>query len=55
MTESARKEVERQIDENRAAIQKAEQESRRIHEVLKESQRVRRDVLPKLKKAGQVR
>lgn len=55
MTKEAKAEVERQLRENQKAVQRAQEESRRIHEALKESRRVRRDAMPKLKKAGYVR
>jgi hypothetical protein len=42
----------RQIEDNRRAVERAEEVSRRIREALAESQRVRREVLPKLKRAG---
>jgi len=48
-------EVRRQLEEDRVAVQEAQEESRRIEEALKESQRVRRESLPKLQRAGRVR
>lgn len=50
-----RQEIDRQLREHQEARRRAQEESRRIAETLKESERVRRDALPKLKKAGQVR
>ena len=48
-------EILRRMEEDRAAVQRAREESRRIAETLKQSRRVRRAVMPKLRRAGQVR
>jgi hypothetical protein len=48
-------EIQRRVEEDRAAVQRAREESRRIAAALEESQRVRRDSLPKLKRAWLVR
>ncbi len=45
----------RQLEQDRAAVLAAKDESRRIAAALANSKRVTRDVLPKLKRAGQVR
>jgi hypothetical protein len=45
----------RHIEEDRAAVQRAKEESRRIAETIEQSRRVRRTVIPKLRKAGLVR
>jgi hypothetical protein len=50
-----REEMQRQVEEDRAAVQRAQEESRRIDATLKQSRRVRRDSLPKLRRLGQVR
>ena len=47
--------LRRQIEEDRAAVKRAREESRRIAKALEQSRRVRRTVLPKLRRAGQVR
>ena len=54
MTTLTSDEVQRQIEDNRAAVERAQEQSRRIHETLAESERVRREVLPKLKRAGRL-
>ena len=50
-----REEIDRQLRAQEEVLRRAREESRRIAETLKESERVRRDALPKLKKAGQIR
>lgn len=45
----------KQLEADREALERARDESRRIEQTLRESRRVRRDVLPKLQKAGQAR
>jgi hypothetical protein len=46
VTATDRAAIEKQLRENGEAIEKATKQSRRIHEVLKESQRVRRNAIP---------
>ena len=50
-----REAAEQQIEEDRRALARARAELRRIDEALRESRRVRREALPKLKRAGLVR
>jgi hypothetical protein len=45
----------RRLEDDRAAVRRARDESRRIAQVLQRSQRVSQEVLPKLRRAGQVR
>lgn len=55
MTRTQYDERLRQIQEDEAALDDADDELRRIQQTIRTSQRVRRDALPKLKKAGRVR
>ncbi|HEX5533942.1 MAG TPA: hypothetical protein VFX33_09410 [Actinomycetales bacterium] len=48
-------EARRELEDDRAAVRRAREESRRIAAALRESRRVTRDALPKLKAAGQIR
>jgi hypothetical protein len=45
----------RRLEDDRAAVRRAREESRRIAEALQRSQRVTQEVLPKLKRSGQLR
>jgi hypothetical protein len=46
---------ERQLEDDRAALARAQEQLRRIEKALRDSKRVRRDALPKLKRAGKIR
>ncbi len=52
---SSPEEQRRLAEEDRAAIERARQESQRIEKTLAKSRRVTREVLPKLRKAGLLR
>jgi hypothetical protein len=45
----------RELEEDRAAVRRAQEESRRIAAALQQSQRVTREALPRLKAAGAIR
>lgn len=51
----SRDEIQRQLDEDHAAVQRAQDESRRITATLERSQRIRSESLPRLRKAGRLR
>jgi hypothetical protein len=55
MTTTPEEFFRRQIEEDRAAVQRAKEKSRRITKTLEQSHRVRQTVLPKLRRAGQLR
>lgn len=55
VTREERAAVEKQLRENQEAIERAMAQSRRIRRVLRDSQRVEREAIPKLKKAGYIR